>query len=504
MSGPSGPSRSSSGSPPRARASTPPATSCARTPPAVAGPSSPASASTRSWRRSDAHRVTGGLFDPRVLRVLTSYGYDTSLPFESRRLDLPAAPAKVTRRRGFGSRTWRPRFDADRLAVRVGREPIDLGGIGKGLAVRWASRRSCAAPARPCSSRPAATSWRSAPGTDGEGWMIAVENPLGGDEPVAVLRVQRPRGGDVVDPDPLLDRRRHRGAPHHRPAHRPSRRGRPRVGHGGRRGPGDVRGLEQEPVRHRTCGHPRRGRRARPRRRCGWTAAVASAPAVRCAPTSIGRCPVSRELTALASASSATRSPPAPASSCSSPGSAALTSWLVGMGITSVVGDRMAPWILGRAAGITSYLLLVALTLFGLVLSHPSRARWRRPSAATRIRAHVSLSVFTLVFTVLHIVVLATDKYAGVGWWGTFVPMGSTYRPLPVTLGRHRALRRSRGGPHRGARRSHLAPGLVADPQGRHRVARPRVAARHPRRHRHPGDPRDVRRSPAASSCSWP
>ena len=116
-------------------------------------------------------------------------------------------------------------------------------------------------------------------------------------------------------------------------------------------------------------------------------------------------------------------------------GSAALTSWLVGMGITSVVGDRMAPWILGRAAGITSYLLLVALTLFGLVLSHPSRARWRRPSAATRIRAHVSLSVFTLVFTVLHIVVLATDKYAGVGWRGTFVPMASTYRPLPVTLG---------------------------------------------------------------------
>ena len=116
-------------------------------------------------------------------------------------------------------------------------------------------------------------------------------------------------------------------------------------------------------------------------------------------------------------------------------GSAALTSWCIGVAIGSVAGDRMAPWILARAAGITSYLLLVALTLFGLVLSHPYRARWRRPSAATRIRAHVSLSVFTLVFTVLHIVVLATDKYAGVGWWGTFVPMGATYRPLPVTLG---------------------------------------------------------------------
>ena len=116
-------------------------------------------------------------------------------------------------------------------------------------------------------------------------------------------------------------------------------------------------------------------------------------------------------------------------------GSAVLTSWLIGTALLSVIGDRMAPWILGRAAGITSYLLLVALVLMGLVLSHPYSSKWRRPSAAVRIRTHVSLSVFTLVFTVLHIVVLATDKYAGVGWWGAFVPMGATYRPLPVTLG---------------------------------------------------------------------
>ena len=115
--------------------------------------------------------------------------------------------------------------------------------------------------------------------------------------------------------------------------------------------------------------------------------------------------------------------------------SAALTSWLVGLGVRAIAGDKMGPWILGRAAGITSYLLVVALVVMGLFLSHPSRARWRRPSAAVRIRTHVSLSVFALVFTVLHIVVLATDKYAGVGWWGVFVPMGSAFRPLPVTLG---------------------------------------------------------------------
>ncbi|MBI1376370.1 MAG: hypothetical protein GC157_02640 [Frankiales bacterium] len=116
-------------------------------------------------------------------------------------------------------------------------------------------------------------------------------------------------------------------------------------------------------------------------------------------------------------------------------GSAVLTSWLVGTAVTAVVGDKMAPWILGRAAGITSYLLLVGLVVMGLVLSHPASSTWRRPSPAVRIRTHVSLSVFTLVFTALHIVVLATDQYAGVGWWGAFVPMGASYRPLPMTLG---------------------------------------------------------------------
>lgn len=48
---------------------------------------------------------------------------------------------------------------------------------------------------------------------------------------------------------------------------------------------------------------------------------------------------------------------------------------------------------------------------------------------------HVSLATFTLVFTVLHVVVLATDEYAQVGWRGALLPMASVYRPVPVTLG---------------------------------------------------------------------
>ena len=115
--------------------------------------------------------------------------------------------------------------------------------------------------------------------------------------------------------------------------------------------------------------------------------------------------------------------------------SAAVSGWLVGTTAVAVSGNRNAPWIIGRAAGLSAYLLMVLLVATGLVLSHPGRARLRRPRPATRIRLHVSLAVFTLALTVLHVVVLATDSYAGVGWRGTLVPMGSTYRPVPVTLG---------------------------------------------------------------------
>jgi hypothetical protein len=108
---------------------------------------------------------------------------------------------------------------------------------------------------------------------------------------------------------------------------------------------------------------------------------------------------------------------------------------LIASGFRSVSGNRMAPWIIGRAAGITSYLLLVALVLLGLVLSHPWRTRLTRPSPATRIRLHIALTVFTLAFTALHVIVLATDRYAGVGWWGAVLPMRASYRPVAVTLG---------------------------------------------------------------------
>lgn len=55
--------------------------------------------------------------------------------------------------------------------------------------------------------------------------------------------------------------------------------------------------------------------------------------------------------------------------------------------------------------------------------------------AGRPLRLHAGLATFTLVFTVLHVVVLATDPWAQVGWRGAVLPMASTYRPVAVTLG---------------------------------------------------------------------
>lgn len=138
----------------------------------------------------DAHVATDGLFDPRVLKVLSSYGYDTSLPFESRRLHLPAATVSEGRR---ARRAWKPKFDEARLAVRVGNEPIDLGGIGKGLAMRWAASRLRGA-GESALVEAGGDLMALGGGPEGTGWMVAVESPspgaAPGSDPAAVLRLR--------------------------------------------------------------------------------------------------------------------------------------------------------------------------------------------------------------------------------------------------------------------------------------------------------------------------
>jgi hypothetical protein len=114
--------------------------------------------------------------------------------------------------------------------------------------------------------------------------------------------------------------------------------------------------------------------------------------------------------------------------------SSVATGTLAGAVYARVHGNRMAPWIIGRASGLVAYLLLVIVVLLGMGLAHPGRAE-RGRTMPTRMRVHVTLAMIALGLVVLHVVVLATDRYAGVGWWGAALPMGAHYRPGGVTLG---------------------------------------------------------------------
>ena len=103
--------------------------------------------------------------------------------------------------------------------------------------------------------------------------------------------------------------------------------------------------------------------------------------------------------------------------------------------VADATGGKTAHWVLGRAAGLTSYVLLLALVTTGILLAHPWSRHLRMPSPRTRLALHAGLATYTLAFTVLHVVVLATDPWAKVGWAGALLPTASQYRPVPVSLG---------------------------------------------------------------------
>lgn len=135
----------------------------------------------------EAHRLTDGLFDPRVLTVLRSMGYDRSLPFAERSLMLEPHDPQPKRRRWSRIRPWKPGFDEERSSVRIGSDPVDLGGIGKGLAVTWASE-ILAGSGDAVLAEAGGDLMALGGGPDGDGWMVDVENPFGG-QSAAVLRV---------------------------------------------------------------------------------------------------------------------------------------------------------------------------------------------------------------------------------------------------------------------------------------------------------------------------
>jgi FAD:protein FMN transferase len=126
----------------------------------------------RAWRR------TGGSFDARVLVALEALGERGGVP-------LPKAAARATSGGPCGIERA-PRDRRVRLA-----QPVDSGGIGKGLGLRWAHRAARRA-------LPRATGLLieaggdlvvSGPDARGGGWRIGIEDPRADGEPVAVLEL---------------------------------------------------------------------------------------------------------------------------------------------------------------------------------------------------------------------------------------------------------------------------------------------------------------------------
>ncbi len=131
-----------------------------------------------------AHVLTDGRFDPRVHDTLVALGYDRSLHFDERD-DVTtsfnvASPLRAP---------WRLGQLPARRALHLGGTTIDLGGIGKGLAVRWASAKLDAV----CDDylvEAGGDCYCAGASPEGEPWRISVEDPLSGPTPVGVVQVR--------------------------------------------------------------------------------------------------------------------------------------------------------------------------------------------------------------------------------------------------------------------------------------------------------------------------
>jgi thiamine biosynthesis lipoprotein len=124
-----------------------------------------------------ANRVTDGRFDPRVLSDLERLG-DRGAPLGS-----VAGEAMARHERPAGRIV---EWSAAGLRLPIA---VDLGGIGKGLALRWAAAvvQKAGVTAFLLDAGGDLVTRGKAP--DGEPWRIGVEDPRGGSEPLAVLRI---------------------------------------------------------------------------------------------------------------------------------------------------------------------------------------------------------------------------------------------------------------------------------------------------------------------------
>ncbi len=130
------------------------------------------------------YRLSDGLFDPGVLPLLESAGYDRSFEF------LIQQDGHVTQRRPGpkGGSIAALALDGSRLAIRAPKGlRLDLGGIAKGATVDRA--REVLAPAEDYLIDAGGDIYAAGDGPDGNGWLVGVADPLREDEDLTLVRL---------------------------------------------------------------------------------------------------------------------------------------------------------------------------------------------------------------------------------------------------------------------------------------------------------------------------
>jgi hypothetical protein len=90
-------------------------------------------------------------------------------------------------------------------------------------------------------------------------------------------------------------------------------------------------------------------------------------------------------------------------------------------------------WYVARAAGLVSWGLLTAATMWGLALS--TKVFGRRPRPNWLLDLHRMLGGLALVFTGVHVGAILLDTYVHFGLTSVLVPFASTWHPLAVAWG---------------------------------------------------------------------
>ncbi len=98
-----------------------------------------------------------------------------------------------------------------------------------------------------------------------------------------------------------------------------------------------------------------------------------------------------------------------------------------------LAGETKAYWYMARSGGVVAYLLLWGSVVWGLVISTKITDKWVPAPLAYGL--HEFLSLMTILFSVLHTVVLLGDRYINFQFIHLAVPFTAPYQPFWTGLG---------------------------------------------------------------------